>query len=67
MPLRLIKIEPIFLGLQAPVLLTFFYLGATAPVGQGLLIIEGSRSHSDTPQTVGLFWTIDQPAAQTSS
>jgi hypothetical protein len=25
-------------------------------VGQGLLIIEASRSHSDTPHSVGLFW-----------
>jgi hypothetical protein len=33
------------------------------PVGQGLLIIEASRSHSDTPQSVGLLWTGDQPDA----
>ena len=37
------------------------------PVGQGLLIIENSRSHSDTPQTVGLLWTSDQPDAETST
>jgi hypothetical protein len=30
-------------------------------VGQGLLIIEASRSHSDTPHSVGLLWTSDQP------
>ena len=30
-------------------------------VGQGLLIIESSRSHSDTPPSVGLLWTSDQP------
>jgi len=36
-------------------------------VGQGLLIIEPSRSHSDTPQSVGLLWTSDQPDAETSS
>jgi len=35
-------------------------------VGQGLPIIEASRSHSDTPQSVGLLWTSDQPDAQTS-
>jgi hypothetical protein len=35
-------------------------------VGQGLLIIEASRSHSDTPQAVGLLWTSDQPDAVTS-
>jgi hypothetical protein len=28
-------------------------------VGQGLLIIEASRSHSDTPHSVGLLWTND--------
>ena len=37
------------------------------PVGQGLLIIEASRSHSDTPQPVGLLWTSDQPEAETST
>jgi len=31
------------------------------PVGQGLLIVETSRSHSDTPHSVGLLWTSDQP------
>jgi hypothetical protein len=30
-------------------------------VGQGPLIIEVSRSHSDTPQSVGLLWTSVQP------
>ena len=39
----------------------FFHL-----VGQGL-IIEASRSHSDTPHSVGLLWTGDQPDAETSS
>jgi len=34
-------------------------------VGQGLLIIDTSRSrsHSDTPRLVGLLWTSDQPDA----
>ena len=36
-------------------------------VGQGLLIIEASRSHSDTPHSVGLLWTSDQPDAEPSS
>jgi len=30
-------------------------------VGLGLLIAEVSKSHSDTPHTVGLLWTSDQP------
>ena len=37
------------------------------PAAQGLLIIEASRSHSDTPQSVGLLWTSDQPDAETST
>ena len=35
-------------------------------VGQGLLIIEDSRSHSDTPHSIELLWTSDQPDAETS-
>ena len=30
-------------------------------VGQGLLIIEASPSHSDAPLSVGVLWTGDQP------
>jgi hypothetical protein len=30
-------------------------------VDQSHLIIEASRSHSDTPHSVGLLWTSDQP------
>ena len=47
--------------------LFYFYQGATAPVGQDLLIIEVSRLHSDTSQSVGLLWTSDQPDAETST
>ena len=44
-----------------------FSYGACSPIaGYGLLILEFSRSHSDTPQWVGLLWTGDQPVAQTS-
>jgi len=32
-----------------------------SPVGQGLLIIDASRSHSDTSHSVGLLWKSDQP------
>jgi hypothetical protein len=42
---------------------------STAPqplVGHGLLIIKASRSHSDTPRSVGLLWTSDQPNAEAS-
>ena len=36
-------------------------------VGQDVLIIEASRSHSDTPQSVGLLWTSDQVGAEHST
>ena len=36
-------------------------------VDQGPLIIETSRSNSDTPQSVGLLWTNDQPTVETST
>ena len=46
----------------------FFFLMAQQPrVGQGLLIIDPSRSHSDTPHSVGILWTSDQPDAKTST
>jgi hypothetical protein len=36
--------------------------------GLGRLIIEASRSHIlDTPHSVGLLWTSDQPVAETST
>jgi len=35
-------------------------------VGQGLLIIEALRSHSDTPHSVVLICTSDHPVAATS-
>jgi hypothetical protein len=38
----------------------YFYRGATALVGQGLFIIEASRSHSYTQHAVELLWTSDQ-------
>ena len=43
------------------------FCGSTALVGQGLLIVEISRSHSDTPQSVGLLWTSDRSVAVTST
>jgi len=35
-------------------------------VGQGLLVVKASRSHLDSPYSVGLLWTSDQPDAETS-
>jgi hypothetical protein len=45
----------------------FFFHGATSLSGEGLLIIDASRSHSDTPHSVGFIWTSDQPDAETST
>jgi hypothetical protein len=36
-------------------------------MGLGLLFIEVSRSHSETPHSVGLFWTGDWHVAETST
>jgi hypothetical protein len=46
--------------------LRVIFYGATVLVVQGL-IIEASISHSVTPHSVGLLWTSDQPAAETST
>ena len=46
---------------------SMFYMAQQPPVGQGLLTVEASRSHSDTPQSVGLLWTRDQLVAETST
>jgi hypothetical protein len=50
-----------------------FYLLSLPPVaqqplvGQGFLIIEPSRTHSDTPHSVGPLWASDQPDTETST
>ena len=36
----------------------------TPPLDQVLLIIETSRSHSDTPPSIALLWTSDQPVTE---
>jgi hypothetical protein len=36
-------------------------------VGQALLIIESSRTRSNTLHSVGLLWTSDQPDVQTAT
>ena len=46
---------------------TFFPVALQSLVGQGLLTIEASRSHSDLPYSVGLPWTSDKADAQTST
>jgi len=46
---------------------TFFFVAQQPLLGQGLLVIEASQSHSDTPRSVGLLLTSDKPAAETST
>ena len=55
---------PINIRYFKQILTFFFYNGATLIVGQGLLIIEDSWSHSDTPHSVGLLWSSDQLDAE---
>jgi hypothetical protein len=51
---------------KAPSIKVIIY-GSAAPVGQSLLIVEISKSHSDTPHSVGLLWTSDRSVALTST
>jgi hypothetical protein len=44
-----------------------FFHGSTALVGLDLLIVEASRSHSDTPHSVGLLRTNYRPVAELST
>ena len=45
----------------------FITLVQQPPVGQGLLNVKDSRSHSDTQHTVRLLWTSDQPNPEIST
>ena len=48
--------------------LEFIFPKARQPlVCQDLLITEASRTHSDTPHSVGLLWTSDQHGAENST
>ena len=47
---------------------SFFLHVSTAIIGHGLLILEVSRSHTQThTHSVRLLWTSDQPDAETST
>jgi hypothetical protein len=66
--LRLNMPSGLFLSCR-PIKMLYFFFSTTQqpPVGQGLLTIEASRSHSDTSHPVGLLWTSDQPDAEPST
>jgi len=40
---------------------------AQQPLGNQGLFVEVSRPHPDTPLSVGLLWTRDQPVEETST
>ena len=42
-------------------------LGQQTLAGHCLIIVQASRLHSDTPNSVGLLWTNDQPDAETTN
>ena len=44
-----------------------FFYGATATSGPGPPFVKTSQSLSDTPHSVALLWTRDQPEAETSA
>jgi hypothetical protein len=46
-------------------IVTIFPVAQQSLLGQGLLIIEASRSHSDTQHSIGLLWTGGQPDGET--
>ena len=48
-------------------ILIFFLYGSTTVIDQYCPIVEILRSKSDTPQSVGLPWTTDQPDALPST
>jgi hypothetical protein len=48
---------------------SYFFVAVELPpnAGHGLLILEVSKSHTTTYQSVGLLWMSDQPVAETST
>jgi len=49
------------------ILLCIFLWRIIPESGLGRLIVEVTRSHTETPHLVGLFWTRDQSVAETSA
>jgi hypothetical protein len=45
----------------------FLFMAQQPLLGQGLLIVEASRSHTDTLHSEGLLWKRDEPEAETST
>ena len=51
-------------GATIKIVLGIFPMGQQPLVGQGPFMIEDSRSHSDTPNSVRILWKSDQPDAE---
>jgi len=49
------------------IITVFFSMVQQSLFGQGLLLVEASRSHSDTPHSIGFLWMSDQPDELTST
>ena len=64
---RIAGIRPKYGGLFANIAIFPPPVAQQPAVRQGLLTIEASRSHSDTPHSVRLLWTSDQHDAETST
>ena len=45
----------------------FCFMARQPLVGLDILTFQVSRSHSDTPHSVGLLWTSDRPVAEIST
>ena len=56
---RIIQGDVLYQGKQ--IILGFYLMTRQAVVGLGFLIAEALKSHSGTPNTVGLLWTCDHP------
>jgi hypothetical protein len=54
-------------GKEKPGAWHFFTVAQQSLVGQVFLSIQASRTHSDTPHSVGLLYTSDPPHAETSA
>jgi hypothetical protein len=61
------KLMQVFGDIDILSFVTIYFVVQQPLMGQVLLIIEVSRSHSDTPNSVGLLWTSDRPVAETST
>jgi hypothetical protein len=61
----IILLSPTQVRMSNHIAIYFFSMVQQPLVGQGLLNVQASRTHSDTPHLAGLLWTSDQPDAET--